>query len=204
MAFLRDDHLAFTDFLERENLYTLNNESDYIGSGSMGYSRALPRPRRMAGDPVRRADLWVLGESQETVSVGPEMFREFVFQYQLPIIGKFGRAYYGCCEPVHTRWHILRTIPNLKRVSISPWCDQEFMAAACGRQYVFSRKPNPALISTGRFDEQAIRQDIQRTLTVAKGCNVELIMKDVHNLAGEPQRMARWVELARETIDETK
>ena len=76
------------------------------------------------------------------------------------------------------------------------------MAEALGRDYVYSRKPMPTLISTARFDEDAIREDLRRTLKAAADCNVELIMKDVHTLSGEPHRMARWVELVRETIEE--
>ena len=52
------------------------------------------------------------------------------------------------------------------------------------------------------FDEDRIREDVRNTLIAAKDCNVEIVMKDVHTLAGEPQRIARWVELAREAIDE--
>ena len=58
-----------------------------------------------------------LSESQETVGVSPELFEEFVFQYQLPIISRFGFACYGCCEPVDSRWHVIKKIPNLRRVS---------------------------------------------------------------------------------------
>ena len=45
LAFLCDDHLLLVDWLEREGLLTLNNENDYIGSGSRGYTRALPHRR---------------------------------------------------------------------------------------------------------------------------------------------------------------
>ena len=76
------------------------------------------------------------------------------------------------------------------------------MADALGRDYVYSRKPNPALISTEHFDEDRIREDVRNTLTIAKGCNVEIVMKDVHTLSGEPERMARWVALTREVMDE--
>jgi hypothetical protein len=76
------------------------------------------------------------------------------------------------------------------------------MAEALGRNYVYSRKPNPALISTNNFDEDVIRDDIRKTLTIAKDCNVEIVMKDVHTLAGEPERMGRWVKITREVIDE--
>ena len=202
MEFLRDDHLAFTAWLEKEGLYSLNNENDYIGSGSMGYSRDLPRSDWKPGRPVRRKDLWVLSESQETVGVGPELFEEFVFPCQLAVAGEFGKTYYGCCEPVHNRWHVLKRLPNLARVSVSPWADEAFMAEALGSRYVYSRKPNPTQVSTATFDEAAIREDLRTTLRTARHCRVELIMKDVHTLHNEPSRLPRWVELAREVVDE--
>lgn len=202
MSFLRDDHLAFTQWLEREGLYSLNNANDYIGSGSMGYSRDLPQPDSVPGAPVRRKDLWCLSESQETVGVGPDLFEEFIFPYQLSLAEQFGKCYYGCCEPVNNRWHVLKRMPNLARVSVSPWADEAFMAAACGRQVVYSRKPNPTLISTGTFDDNAIRADLRKTLDTARGCRIELIMKDVHTLNNQPERLPRWVQIARETIDE--
>jgi hypothetical protein len=197
MSLLRDDHLAFNAWLEQEGLLSLNNANDYIGSGSEGYSRQLPQPDAQPGQPVRLRDQWALLESQETVGVGPELFEEFIFPYQLDLAQRFGRIYYGCCEPVNSRWQVLQRLPNLARVSISAWADEELMAAACGTQVVYSRKPNPAMISTAAFDEQAIRADLRRTLDVARGCRVELIMKDVHTLHEEPQRLARWVALAR-------
>ena len=202
MAFLRDDHIAFAEWLEKEGLLTLNNENDGIGSGSRGHTNELPQPDWKEGDPIRLKDLWTLTESQETVGVGPDLFAEFIFPYQLAVTEKFGLCYYGCCEPVHTRWHVLKKLPNLRSVSVSPWCDEEFMADALGRDYVYSRKPNPAFISTEHFDDDLIREDIRKTFTAARNCNVEIVMKDVHTLAGEPQRMARWVKLARETIEE--
>jgi hypothetical protein len=202
MGFLRDEQLALIDWLEKENLLTLNNENDYIGSGSMGYTRQLPKSDWQAGQPVRAKDQWVLSESQETVGVSPELFEEFVFQYQLPVIERFGLCYYGCCEPVHTRWHVLKKIPNLQRVSVSPWCNEALMAEHLGRKYTYSRKPNPTIISCERFDEELIRQDLRRTLAAAKECSLELVMKDVHTLYGQPERLGRWVELAREACAE--
>ena len=79
------------------------------------------------------------------------------------------------------------------------------MARALGRDYVYCRKPNPALVSTEHFDEDAIRADLRKTLSVARrhGCNVELVMKDVHTVHREPARLARWTEIAREVCRET-
>lgn len=200
MAFMRDDHLAFARWLEKEGLLTLNNRNDYIGSGSVGYTHQLPQAGLTEGAPARTKDLWLLLESQETVGVGPAQFEEFIFPYQLDLAKEFGRIYYGCCEPVHGRWHVVKRLPDLARVSISPWCDQEIMARELGRNYVFSRKASPTLISTGIFDENAIRADLRKTLDLARECRLEIIMKDVHTLNEQPWRLARWVELARSEI----
>lgn len=204
MAFLRDDHIAFAQWLEREGLYTLNNENDYIGSGSMGYTKTLPRADCQGSGRIRTRDLWVLSESQETVGVGPAQFEKFIFPYQLSIVEMFGKTYYGCCEPVDNRWRVLKRIPNLARVSVSPWANEEAMAEALGSDYVYSRKPNPTMISTGRFDEKQIRQDLGKTLAIARACRLEIIMKDVHTLHNEPERLPRWVEIARQEIEKSR
>jgi hypothetical protein len=198
MGLLRDDHLNMVTWLEDEGLYTLNNENDNVGSGSIGYTGDFATSAEIGGGPSRAKQLWVLSESQETVGVGPELFAEFVYPYQKNIAERFGKCYYGCCEPLNSRWHVIKDLSNLERVSVSPWADEEFMADALGTRYVYSRKPAPSMISMGVFDENAIRADIRNTLDVAKGCRVELIMKDVHTLNNEPARLARWVEIARE------
>ena len=204
MAFLRDEQMALLDWMEREELLLLNNESDYCGSGSRGYTHRLPQADWTPGQPVRTRDMWTLLESQETVGVGPDLYAEFIFPYENSIAERFGSVYYGCCEPVHTRWEVLKHMAHLQRVSVSPWCDEAFMAEALGKDFVYSRKPNPTLISTEIFDEAAIRDDFRTTLTLTKahGNTVEIIMKDVHTLNGDPTRLTRWVALGRAVVDE--
>ena len=202
MQFLYDDFTAYGRWLEEEGLLSLNNENDYIGSGGMGYTRDLPANGAGNGT-VARSDLWALVESQETVGVGPDQFEEFVFPYQKKMAEQYGLCYYGCCEPVNSRWHVLKQISNLRSISVSPWADQEFMAEVIGSGYVYSRKPKPTMISMNNFDEDIIRDDIRHTLKAAGACNVEFLMKDVHTLNGNPQRLARWVEITREEIDKS-
>ena len=201
MDFLSKDHIVYAEWLEKEELLSLNNENDYIGSGSRGHTRQLPASD-LNGDPVKLRDIWTLSESQETVGVGPAQFEEFVFPYQKAVTEKFGLLYYGCCEPVHSRWDVIAGFENMRSVSVSPWCDEDAIAEAMGRNYVYSRKPNPTFISTPEWDEDAIKADARTTLTAGKNCNVELVMKDVHTLSGEPWRAGRWVALVREVIAE--
>jgi len=202
MAFLRDDFHHMLDWFEAEGLLSLDNENDYTGSGTQGWTTELPQSDLAPSGPVRVRDIWGLSESQETVGISPKMFETFIFPYQLPVISRFGLSYYGCCEPVHNRWHVIERIPNLRRVSVSPWCDQEIMAEVLGKDYIFCRKPNPSMISTGHFDEDAIREDLRATLRAVGDGPLEFAMKDVHTLNDEPMRLGRWVDLAREVCAE--
>ena len=198
MGILRDGYLAKLDSLEKNGLLFLNNAHSYVGSGGIGYTRELPR--RPVNGGVKAADMWCLTESQETVGVSPEQFEEFVFQYQLPIQQRFGLNCYGCCEPLQSRWHVVKKIPRLRRVSVSPWADQKKMAEMLEDKYVYSRKPAPSPLAVPRMDQDAVRADIRATLDVTRGCVVELIMKDNHTLGRNPDNLVQWVRIAREEI----
>lgn len=199
MAYLRDDHLRLLAFCETEGLLSLNNDADYVGSGGRGFTRELPQ---QADRPVQVRDLWGLVESQETVGVAPAMFAEFVLPYHRAMAERFGRVYYGCCEPVDARWEYVAGLPNLHSVSVSPWSNVEVMAEALGTRYLMCRKPLPSMLSTDRFDEDAIRHDIATTISAAQrhGCALQLVMKDLHTTANHPHRLWRWVEICREEI----
>jgi len=199
MGLLRDGYLAKIDFLQKNKLLHLNNNHAYVGSGGIGYSRELPaHPVGAAG--VQTSDMWCLTESQETVGVSPEMFEEFVFPYQLPIQERFGLNCYGCCEPLNSRWHIVKRIPRLRRVSVSAWADQRLMAEMLQGDYIYSRKPAPSMLALPHIDEDEVRSDIKATLDMTKGCVLELLMKDNHTLGGNPDNLVRWVSIAREEI----
>jgi len=199
MAFLRDGHLAKLDFLERNGLLSLNNDGTYVGSGGFGWSHELPQPD-FAGQ-VRTRDLWGFAESQETVSVSPQMFGEYVLPYQLPILERFGLNCYGCCEPLDKRWHVVMRVPRLRRVSVSAWCDVADMAEKLGNRYIFSYKPSPSDLALPSFDEGAIRSSLRQMLRRTRDCCVEVIMKDNHTIGHDPQRVIRWVRIAREEAE---
>ena len=199
MAFLRDGHLAKLDFLEANGLLSLNNDSTYVGSGGFGWTHELPQPD-FAGK-VRTMDMWGFTESQETVQVSPKLFAEFVFPYQLPIAERFGLNCYGCCEPLDKRWHIVKQLPRLRRVSVSPWANIPKMAEMLGGQYIFSLKPSPTPLAMPRLDEDAVRKSLREALQATRNCRVEIIMKDNHTLGKNPQNATRWCQIAREEVN---
>jgi hypothetical protein len=196
MAFLRDGHLNKLDFLEKNGLLSLNNDGTYVGSGGYGYTTELPQ-KDFSGK-VRITDMWGFAESQETTSASPENFEEFIFPYQLPILEKFGLNCYGCCEPLDTRWHVVKKIPRLRRVSVSPWSDVEKMAEYLTDKYIYSRKPTPTDIAVPDPDWDRIRKELRSFIKKTKNNRVEIIMKDNHTIGKNPENVTTWCRIARE------
>ena len=199
MAFLRDETLAKLDFLVGSGLLSLNNGGDFVGTGGYGWSSELPAAH-FDGRQVRTRDMWGFSESQETVGVSPQQFEEFVFAYQFPILERFGLNIYGCCEPLDSRFEIIKRIPRLRKVTVSPWSDARGMAEKLGRNYIYSWKVNPAEIAPPLIDEGQIRQGLRGAFkaTSANHCRVEVLMRDVMTLGGNPENIIRWTQTARE------
>ncbi len=202
MEFLRDENLAKLDFLQDNGLLSLNNGGDFVGTGGYGWSSELPAPG-FDGRLVRTRDMWGFCESQETVGVSPKLFEEFVFAYQLPILERFGLNIYGCCEPLDRRFEIIKRIPRLRKVTVSPWSDVRDMAEKLGKDYVYTRKVNPAEIAQPTIDEVQIRQGLREMLaaTSRNACRVEILMRDVMTLGGNPENIMRWTQIAREEAE---
>jgi len=200
MGILRDGTLARLDFLEKNGLLSLNTEGTYVGSGGFGWTTELPG-KDFDGSRVRTTDMWGFGESQETTTWSPDMFGEFVFPYQLPVLDRFGLNCYGCCEPLDRRWHIVKNIPRLRRVSVSPWADLEDMADKLGDRYVYSMKPIPTDIATPVIDEDRIRRGLREAIRICRGCRLEIIMKDNHTIGKNPQNVITWCRIAGEEAE---
>ncbi|MCW3489991.1 uroporphyrinogen decarboxylase/cobalamine-independent methonine synthase family protein [Dethiobacter alkaliphilus] len=199
MGILRDGTLARIEYLEKEGLLALNNNDTFVSSGGFGWTDELPQPD-FAGK-VRTMDMWGFAESQITVGISPQMFEEFIFPYQLPLLDKFGLNGYGCCEPLDKRWHVVERIPRLRRVSVSKWANLPDMVEKLGDKYICSLKPDPVDISTPTIDEKRIREKVKEMLQVTKGCHVELCMKDNHTLGNNPENIIRWCRIAKEEAE---
>jgi len=152
----------------------------------------------------RTQDRWMFGLAQILGSVSSEMYDEFEVAYSKPICERFGLVYYGCCEPLHGKMDQVRKVPNVRKVSMSPWADQERGAEEIAGEYVFSRKPNPALLASTRFDADAIRKDLTATRDICAehGCPLGLIQKDISTVCHEPGRLFEWAKIAMEVVGE--
>ena len=105
-----------------------------------------------------------------------------------------GLVYYGCCEPLDKKIDILEKIPNLRKVSITPWADVKVAAEAIGRKYVLSSKPNPASVAVSRLDPANLKKEITSILDACarNGCACELVLKDISTCCGRPENIFEW------------
>jgi len=195
MRRLVDAHLQRLNQWEEQNLLALNNGNVGAGSGGFGYTDELPQPDF---DPkhVRPIDLWGSATPQIFSEVSPEMHWEFALKHEMRWLERFGLTYYGCCEPLHLKMGILRKIPNLRKVSMSPMADKAKGAEEIGADYVFSLKPNPAVLAWDKWNPDEARKNLREDLDKARGCVVEVIMKDISTVRHEPQRLWEWCEIA--------
>lgn len=198
MEFITEGTLGMLNFLEENNYLSLNNRNHYVDAGGIGYTDELPGPD-FDGEHVRFKDMWGYGVAQEFSEISPAMHDEFLLDYQMRILKNYGINSYGCCEPYTNKFDMLKKIPRLRRISVSPWCDIEKAAEKLEDKYIFSWKPNPAMI-LGEFNPDSIRISIRRVLEVAKDCVLEIIHKDTFTIDKDPNRLETWVRIVKEEI----
>ena len=93
-------------------------------------------------------------------------------------------------------------IPNVRKVSMSPWVDQHRGAEAVGGDFVYSRKPNPALLAFDSFDAEAVKKDLLESICVCEKyhCPLEIILKDISTVRYHPERLFQWAEIAMQVV----
>ena len=89
-------------------------------------------------------------------------------------------------------------MPNLRKISMSPWVDIDAAAEQMGDRYVFSRKPNPALFAWDEWQPDEARRSLHDELRRADGCIIEVIMKDISTVRYDPRRLWDWAQIAAE------
>ena len=195
--FMSDGILATHDQAEAAGDWRLCNHSNQ----AMEYSHELPDPCG-GEESVPRSQLWAFVCAQEMAQVSPAMHDEFVLQYQMPIMEKFGLVAYGCCEDLTNKIDMLRQVPNLRRIAVTPVANVSKCAEQIGTDYIFSYRPNPAEMICCGFDADHVRKIIRDTMEASKGCHVDITLKDVQTVLGQPENLARWTEAVRSVSDE--
>lgn len=151
---------------------------------------------------LRRGRLWCYAQAQDFTAVSPAMLDEFILQYTVPGLSKFGLVAFGCCEDMTRKIDILRRIPNLRRISVTPFSDAAKCAEQIGQDYVISYRPSPSDMVGYGFDRDRIRSILHKDLSACKECHVDITLKDVETVEADPDRVRNWVKATRGVIEE--
>ena len=195
-----DAMLYQLDQLEEQNMLCLCNDNQRIGSGGLGYVSDL------TGDGydenhVRPCNQWANAMPQIFSDVSPEMHEEFALQYDRRWLQRFGLSYYGCCEPLHNKLEILKSVGNLRKISVSPWANIEKMVSEVGGKYVLSVKPSPACFAEDSWREDQVRRNLQRLFDMTRGLPTEFIIKDISTCRNDVSRITSWCNMISEIIE---
>jgi hypothetical protein len=122
-------------------------------------------------------------------------------RHDLRWLARFKLTYYGCCEPLARKIDLLRKIPNLRKISGSPWNDFDRMIREIEDDYVLSFKPSPAVFIDDVWSPEKARAQLTGVLDKTRGaCHVEVIMKDVSTVRYRPRNLWDWARVAMEVV----
>ncbi len=186
---------------EALGILSSNNTNLYTGTGGYGYTDSMP-PETESGIGAKMSDIWGQVQDQILTSIGPAMTKEFAFEHEAKYAELFHSNYYGCCEKLDHKIRELSAIPRLRKISVSPFSNKEAAMEAIGDKYIVSFKPNNLWLAEKVIDEEKIRRELEEVLALARkyNCTVEILLKTIINLRGDPTRMWRWFEIAGEVL----
>ena len=190
--------LSISTVEQCEKLGLLDEKLQYIHCTG-AYTNDMPTDG-MEDGKAKAHNVWALGMAQIFSTVSPEMHNEYEIELVKPLYEKFGMMYYGCCEPLDNVIKYVRKIKNVRKISVSPWANNDICADNIGSDYVFSSKINPSFICANEFAEKNIRNQIEAAYNACKRNKtpLELIQKDVSSLNGHLDYIDRWEKIAME------
>lgn len=152
---------------------------------------------------LTRKDIWGRGAAQIFGSVSKEMHDEFDIAYMKQTIGQCGLSYYGCCEPLDKKMDIVEKLPNLRKVSITPWADVNIAAEAINHKYVLASKPNPSSVAVPVLDRESLKKEITNILQACKknGCSCDIVLKDISTCCKRPENLFEWEKIVMDLVE---
>ena len=181
-----------------EALNLLDADSAYCHCSSAASRDLLREP--VDYQHVKAKNVWGRGMAQILATVSPAMHDEFEIEYAAKALAPFGLVYYGCCEPLDRKIDIVKKIPNLRKISITPWADIRRAAEAVGGDYVISAKPNPANLPYAAENPALIREEIRNIIDAcrANGTPCEILLKDISTAGYNLENLVVWNRVAME------
>ncbi|NSW92358.1 MAG: hypothetical protein HPY74_17110 [Firmicutes bacterium] len=195
---LTDIKLSYLDQIEALDL--LDNNSYSLHCTPI-HTSDLPS-KSFDGEKLTRKDVWGRGAAQIFGAVSKQMHEEFDIEYMKKTVGQCGLVYYGCCEPLDKKIDIVEKIPNLRKISVTPWANVDVAAEAINKKYVLSAKPNPSSVSVPMLDEENLRKELGAILDACRrnNCSCDIVLKDISTCCKRPENIFKWQEIAMDMV----
>jgi hypothetical protein len=194
--------IAHAKNLEVLGLLNHNNGPVLIGQGGYGYTTLLPPSPKEGVLGATLKGMWGFSAEQIFTSVSPDMTYEFGIVPEKPWAENFGLMYNGCCERLDHKLHYVLEIPNIHKISCSPFTNREAFMEQLGNKAVVSFKADSVLLSHPDWTIKESRDELIDICRLARkyGCSVEVLMKTLININGDPKRLWAWSEMARDVL----
>ena len=188
MAHVRDAKMRELDAWEASGLLVPN-------SGPMLCSD--PVGQQSVEGKLNLKNCWCTGNSQEFDQVSPEMWKEFLLEYQKPIFERFAHVCYGCCEDLTHKIDSVLSIPNLRIFVCSAWTSLDIVLDRIGTDYciMWRQKASEVVFPD---DTATIRRELEEGIKRLRGRRYQVVLRELQTLAGHPDRLHVWTDIAKE------
>lgn len=194
MGFCYDFYNQRNKEFEQLGVLRLNNNYLECYNGGISYCDELPE----SSDSVKLKDLWGFTCAQAAVSISPQMHEHFVTEFDRKFLDVFGLNTIACCETIDHKMDLYRSIPHLRRISISEFNDFALAAQLLEDQYIYSVKPTGVHVSFDTWEEEMDRKYLEDMLQKSRGCHVEIINNTISTCRGDETRLVQWCNIAME------
>ncbi len=150
-------------------------------------------------DPARLGQSWTYISAQSLMGFSPAMFDEFLQPYHARLATVLGnqRGYFHGCENLTQKLSIIRNLPNLRRIHISPWTDLENAVDQLGLDFVLETHGHPAETVLVHTPEQ-MRASLERIVSIAGDSVIDINLSDIETVKGDPSVLTTWARIAQE------
>ncbi len=195
---------------EEAGLWGAIDNSDPLGSAGLRYATGVSDYRKVKdGDffnyKAQLKESWGFTCAEVWHCVSPDMHDEFGFEYDKQIVPMFKYMNVGCCEVLDKKIDLVKQIPNVRKVSVSEWCDVKNAAIQLKDDYVYSYRAAGVHFVPDEWDRAAAEKELRTVLSACKenNCLVEIVL----NIGGSigknaEQKVREWSQLTRSLIDE--
>lgn len=179
--------LSAMDDIASAGLLTPNNNGPMTCSEDIGET---------SDEGITYKNMWCMANSQEFDQVSPEMWEEFLLDYQRPILEQFGLVGYGCCENLTHKIDGVLSLENLRIFVCSAWTDMDQVLPKLGKDYVIMWRQKATDVVFNSLDQ--VEAELKEGAKKLKGYHYQIVLRELQTLNGNDHRLHRWTDMAKE------